>query len=214
MSRQTLEQEGHLWLRDAVAKDDVTRLKTLGSVRDRTAPGTALWETVAALPVFARLAALWPGLRIVRLISFDKSEGKNWSLGWHQDRVIAVEDRLETEGFCNWSRKGGLWHCEPPGRVLAPMLFLRLHIDDQSKANGAMEWANGSHSLGACPGSDAAMRAKEFPTRISAARSGDVLILPMLTLHRSGPNETGAPRRALRIDCAMEDLPEGLHWAR
>ena len=35
----------------------------------------------------------------VRATLFDKNKDANWSLGWHQDRTIAVRERLETPGF-------------------------------------------------------------------------------------------------------------------
>jgi hypothetical protein len=34
----------------------------------------------------------------VRAILFDKSAEQNWSLGWHQDRTIAVRQRIDVEG--------------------------------------------------------------------------------------------------------------------
>ncbi len=35
----------------------------------------------------------------VHAITFDKTPGANWSLGWHQDRTIAVRDRRDADGF-------------------------------------------------------------------------------------------------------------------
>jgi hypothetical protein len=45
--------------------------------------------------------------RPVRAILFDKSASANWSLTWHQDRVVAVRERMEVEGFGPWTRKHG-----------------------------------------------------------------------------------------------------------
>jgi hypothetical protein len=36
--------------------------------------------------------------RPVRATLFDKSPELNWSLGWHQDRTIAVRARIDTPG--------------------------------------------------------------------------------------------------------------------
>lgn len=49
----------------------------------------------------ATVAALYLGedARPVRAILFDKTPQANWSLGWHQDRTIAVRERRETCGF-------------------------------------------------------------------------------------------------------------------
>jgi hypothetical protein len=35
------------------------------------------------------------GMRPVRAILFDKSPKANWPLAWHQDRVVAVRERVE-----------------------------------------------------------------------------------------------------------------------
>lgn len=35
----------------------------------------------------------------VRAVLFDKSAETNWSLGWHQDRTIAVQERIDVSGF-------------------------------------------------------------------------------------------------------------------
>src|SRR5262245_38819263 len=52
--------------------------------------------------------------RAVRALLFNKTPSTNWSLTWHQDRVIAVKDRIEVEGFGPWSRKHGALHVAPP----------------------------------------------------------------------------------------------------
>lgn len=35
----------------------------------------------------------------VRAILFDKVEGRNWTLGWHQDTKIAVREAKDVPGF-------------------------------------------------------------------------------------------------------------------
>ncbi len=93
------------------------------------------------------------------------------------------------------------------------MLFVRVHIDQSTQSNGAMEIARGSHRNGLIPTNQAAATAKRFPGEITAAAPGDVLILPMLTLHRSGASSSDAPRRVLRIDFANRNLPHPLKWS-
>ena len=93
------------------------------------------------------------------------------------------------------------------------MLFLRLHLDDQAAAEGAMEIARGSHIQGRCRAALAATRAARYPPELTIAKAGDVLILPMLTLHRSSAATSPTRRRTLRIDLAFEALPAPLEWA-
>jgi len=43
----------------------------------------------------------------VRGILFDKIPGENWKVPWHQDVTIAVQDRIEIDGFGPWSFSQG-----------------------------------------------------------------------------------------------------------
>ena len=53
-----------------------------------------------------------PNARPVRVIAFNKTEGNNWTLPWHQDRVVALRERgiphayLLFEGEGHGFRKG------------------------------------------------------------------------------------------------------------
>lgn len=49
------------------------------------------------------LVDAFPNLRPTRVVTFDKSETANWGVPWHQDRVIAVQERHDVDGFENWS---------------------------------------------------------------------------------------------------------------
>ena len=68
--------------------------------------------------------------RAVRAVLFDKTAETNWSLAWHQDRIICVRQRLEVDGFGPWTNKGGMHHVAPPFALLARMVTLRVHFDD------------------------------------------------------------------------------------
>ncbi len=167
----------------------------------------------ALQPVDAVIRRTHPGMVAVRAVGFDKTATANWALPWHQDRVIAVRDRHDMPGFGNWSHKHGVWHCEPPEAPLADMLFVRVHLDDAGADEGAMEIAIGSHAEGFVAAGRAEAVAGQYPTKICTARRGDVLILPMLTLHRSLSATKAVTRRVLRIDYAASQLPAPLAWA-
>ena len=84
----------------------------------------------------------------MRAVLFDKSNEANWSLTWHQDRTICVEQRMEVEGFGPWTRKGGMDHVAPPFDVLSRMATLRVHLDDVPATNAPLLIAPGSHRDG------------------------------------------------------------------
>ena len=202
-----------LWLRGAISPKNLAALE---GIIPAGQAGQRLDHLPAALA--AQLTALvarhsLPGARLVRVLWFNKDEGANWGVPWHQDRLIAVAARHDLPGFGNWSQKSGLWHCEPPAALLAQMRFVRLHLDACDAGNGAMEIALGSEAAGPLPAAEAETVAQRHPTELCAAQPGDLHILPMLVLHRSRPATDPRPRRALRLDFAAFDLPAPLQWA-
>jgi hypothetical protein len=65
---------------------------------------------------FGRIAVSIGGAKSkpVRVLAFDKTPESNWSLGWHQDRVIVVKHRRDLLGFGTWTLKGDIPHVEAP----------------------------------------------------------------------------------------------------
>ena len=174
--RKELEITGRVWLRNAVSDAELHDL--LCALPKATGPGlripatTSLYDAVTRLPALTELRATWPGMRPVRMVYFDKAGQNNWSLPWHQDRVIALRDRAELPGYKNWTRKQGDWHCEPPRDILDQMLFVRLHLDPNTAENGAMEIAPGSHRFGKLSADKVAATVAETGTEITLAEAG------------------------------------------
>ncbi|MEO1139677.1 MAG: phytanoyl-CoA dioxygenase family protein [Pseudomonadota bacterium] len=216
--RTRFDQDGRLWLRQVVSGSGIQALKHLmgldGRPGARVAPEDALFQAVKAQQVSHQIAGLWPGMKPVRIVSFDKSSASNWKVSWHQDRVIAVKARADVPAFSNWSQKNDVWHCEPPLEILQEMLFVRLHLDPSTPETGAMEIAVGSHKAGLVRREHAKAVAQEYQTEMTEAAPGDVLILPMLALHKSDRAVRPDSRAVLRIDFAPENLlPAPLAWS-
>jgi hypothetical protein len=87
----------------------------------------------------------------VRGILFDKIPDANWKVPWHQDVTIAVEERVEVEGFGPWSIKADVLHVQPPAEVLEHMVSVRLPLDNCDEENGALRVIHGSHLHGRIP---------------------------------------------------------------
>src|SRR5262245_4938532 len=76
-------------------------------------PGVRITDLCELRPMLAadgeigRIAgrSLGSRCRPVRAVLFDKSEATNWALGWHQDRTLAVTDRIDCPGYGPWSVK-------------------------------------------------------------------------------------------------------------
>lgn len=206
----SIEEEGLVWFRrvlDAVALSKLDMAWDIGE-----APGKrAVLNPTATLDELAR--QILPGARPVRVVAFNKTEANNWTLPWHQDRVVALHERVETPGFTNWTLKAGIWHAEPPIEFLERMIFARIHLDPADADNGCLQLALGTHTRGKIAAVDAEAIADAAPIEHCVAARGDVLFAKALILHRSAPSRTSAPRRAIRIDYCAQDLPPPLEWA-
>lgn len=92
----------------------------------------------------------------VRAILFDKVPEANWKVPWHQDVTIAVQERVEVDGFGPWSLKSEVLHVQPPAQILEQMLSVRIHLDSCRETNGALKVIPGSHNQGRIPESQIA----------------------------------------------------------
>jgi hypothetical protein len=119
------------------------RLRGILELRRFLSPAGAVGQIPASI--------LGPKCLPVRAILFDKSASQNWSLGWHQDRTIAVEQRIDVNGFGPWSLKSDMVHVEPPFDILASMVTLRVHLDAVPVSNAPLLIAPGSHRHGRIP---------------------------------------------------------------
>lgn len=218
--RDELQSVGKIWLRQAFSQEEVDTIAKECAVGER--PGARLSPTPPLAKILGRrskLARLIQTLGFdqtpVRLVAFNKSAEANWSVPWHQDRVIAVAEKVDVAGYGNWLNKNGFWHCEAPARLLARMMFARVHLDACEEKNGALELALGTHRRGFIRSDEAAGIADDSIVEICDADVGDVLIANALILHRSRSAAAVArERRALRIDFAVRnELADQLRWA-
>jgi ectoine hydroxylase-related dioxygenase (phytanoyl-CoA dioxygenase family) len=87
------------------------------------------------------------------------------------------------------------------------MLTLRIHLDDVTEENGALQVLPGSHQ-------DGAVSSPRSPAAIFA-KSGDVLAMRPLLSHCSGVSSPGTNRhrRVIHLEfAASRELPDGYQW--
>jgi hypothetical protein len=153
---------------------------------------------------------LGPGFGLVRALYFDKPPQKSWSLPWHQDRAIAVQDnRLPSTHFSHPTVKAGVQHVEASANILANMLTLRLHLDDVDQSNGPLSVMAGSHR------SEQGDAENAGPIHQILVARGDVLAMRPLLSHSSQASRAGTRRhrRILHFEFAgNERLPDGYRW--
>ncbi len=155
---------------------------------------------------------LGPAAQPVRAILFDKTPATNWSLGWHQDRTIAVRTRADVSGYGPWSTKQSIQHVEPPFAITAAMVTLRVHLDDTPADNAPLLIAPGSHRLGRIPEDAIADIVVRCGTCACLASAGDVWCYATPILHASAATHGNHRRRVLQVDYAATTLPEPLVW--
>lgn len=142
----------------------------------------------------------------VRAVLFDKSASQNWSLPWHQDRVVVMADRTDDPAYSNWSRKGESWHCEPPISTLEGVSFAYIALDSIASGAGGLEIAEKTHNHGRILAPDIDNYISKSTIAAPTMNAGEALFVHTLSLHRSASLSGSQRRRALRLDfCRRRD---------
>ncbi|MFC4310503.1 phytanoyl-CoA dioxygenase family protein [Steroidobacter flavus] len=172
-------------------------------------------RTLAQSPELRALVetGLSANARLVRSIYFNKSQETNWQVAWHQDLAIAVQRRVEIQGFVTWSSKDGVPHVQPPAHILDRMLTVRLHLDPADESNGALWVVPESHCLGRLPAGDAAGVAERMGKHLCAVNIGDAMLFKPLLLHASRKATSSQARRVIHLEFADVELPAPLQWS-
>lgn len=203
------------WSRLALTSQELSALRLVFKADARSArnpPNNDLRHLIEKMDFFEILKAVRPRVRIVRIVLFNKNLAHNWALPWHQDRVIHVKNRQKMAGFTNWTKKSEQWHCEAPEQILHKMSFMQIYLDDVKVDEGPMEIALGSHKHGAVRETKIAAIVTRHKHDLCCAEAGDILRVPMLTIHRSHAAQKLSKRRLIRLDLAEDNLPQPLMW--
>ncbi|HKO55695.1 MAG TPA: phytanoyl-CoA dioxygenase family protein [Thermoanaerobaculia bacterium] len=148
----------------------------------------------------------------VKATLFDKTPAANWRVQWHQDRAVAVKERLNIAGYGPWSTKAGCPHVEPPAEVLAQMLAVRVHLDECGAENGPVRVIPGSHRSGKLSEAEIArLVAGSAATELYVPRGAMLLMRPLL-VHSSSPAVAPEHRRVLHIELAPAEAISPLQW--
>ena len=150
--------------------------------------------------------------KIVRAIFFDKTPEANWKVPWHQDLTIAVEEKIETDGFVPWTRKANIWHVQPPDSILKQMVTFRFHLDDNDESNGVLKVVPNSHKTGRLTANDIQNLRKANGVEVCRIKRGGVLLMKPLLIHSSSAGTNPKHRRIIHFECSAENLPNSLKW--
>ena len=148
----------------------------------------------------------------VKATLFDKTPETNWRVQWHQDRMIAVKERLDVPGYGPWSTKSGSLHVDAPSGVLGQMLAMRVHLDDCGSENGPLRVIPGSHRAGKLAEQQVAEMASGSPIVEVCAAQGAIMLMRPLLVHSSSLARTAAHRRVLHVELAPKESISPLQW--
>ena len=215
-----MKKDGAEFFEEALTSNELNEVKQLAKRYGGQGPGIRL----AADPMLDEILSpkkqpfkiaerfLGPGARPVRALLFDKTAGSNWALGWHQDRTIAVREKLEEPGFEIWTRKSGLHHVEPPFSLLEHMITLRIHVDDTGADNAPLKIVLGSHAVGRVALDEIPGVVERGDIVDCLAIPGDIWAYATPILHASDASRSLGHRRVLQVDWSKDNLPGKLQW--
>jgi ectoine hydroxylase-related dioxygenase (phytanoyl-CoA dioxygenase family) len=201
----------------------IERLADIGSKLQRRGEVFAVRNLLDVVPEITKLATS-DKLRVllepifgnqfipVRGILFDKVPEANWKVPWHQDVTIAVQEKVEVEGFGPWTTKAGVIHVQPPASILEHILSVRLHLDPCPASNGALRVIPASHLHGRIPEEGVPAIRAEIPEHVCEVGLGGALLMRPLLLHASSPSQNADHRRVIHLDFASVQLPAGMRW--
>jgi ectoine hydroxylase-related dioxygenase (phytanoyl-CoA dioxygenase family) len=157
-------------------------------------------------------AVLGTSAFMVRSTLFDKTEGANWGVFWHQDLSVAVKKRHEVEGYHAWTRKAGVQCVQPPTSVMTELLALRLHLDDCFADNGALKVLPGTHQMSQLTADRIELLATDTPAVTCEVPAGGAVLMNPLLLHASSPMNKPGHRRVIHFEFAAMELSAPLEW--
>ncbi|EEF58490.1 phytanoyl-CoA dioxygenase family protein [Pedosphaera parvula] len=224
---ENLEQNGYAILEDIVSPETVATLvhaieslknpaksKGLYAMRNLMEEVSAVRQLADSPPIRNLVEPiLGKSAFPVRSLLFDKTPDANWKVAWHQDLSIAVNTRVDLEGFGPWSTKAGVLHVQPPTSILEQMVTVRLHLDDCGLENGPLQVLPGSHTQGKLDAKQITNQRKHTPAVPCTVKSGGVVLMRPLILHASSTATKPGHRRVIHLEFASAPLPHGLAWA-
>ncbi|MFL5729529.1 MAG: WYL domain-containing protein [Cytophagaceae bacterium] len=147
-----------------------------------------------------------------KAIYFDKPPQSNWYVTWHQDTTINVKERIETDGFYGWTKKGNVISVCPPEEILKDTFTIRIHLDDTDEKNGCLKVIPGSHNKRLNDEEIAAIAQNTIAQSCEVEAGGIHLMKPLL-LHASSKGINQKHRRVIHLEFNSRVLPHGLQWS-
>ena len=147
---------------------------------------------------------------LTKAIYFDKPSTSNWFVAYHQDLSISVAEKIEIEGYKNWTFKRGQYGVQPPVEILENTCTIRIHLDDTTNENGALKVIPKSHLKGIYR-PELIDWEKEIEAVCEVSKGGVMLMKPLL-LHASNRTTNKKQRRVIHLEFCNQNLFKPLNW--
>lgn len=214
--REAFEREGYSVLEGVFDPEEVRemiRSAEASPVEGAGSRNALAWPWVQVVADDRRIRAIVGADAVaVRGILFDKTPSANWNLGYHQDRAVALRERLDVDGFTGWSNKDGVPHAIAPAEVLERMTAVRISLDDCGSENGPLRVLPGTHNEGVVNASRVAELGAARREVLCTNDAGGIVVMKSLLLHASSASKSPAHRRVLHLEFFHGDLPGGLNF--
>ena len=148
---------------------------------------------------------------VVKGLFFDKPPFSNWFVSYHQDLSVSVDRKEMIAGFGPWTVKNNQFGVQPPLEILESIYTIRIHLDDCTRQNGALQVIPGSHKKGVIRTTD--MDLDKALTHICEVPKAGIMIMRPLLLHASGRSIVEDKRRVVHIEFCNKQMPVSINWA-
>ena len=122
-----------------------------------------------------------------------------------------MKEKIETEGFYGWTKKGNVISVCPPDEVLKKTLTVRIHLDDTDERNGGLKVIPGSHNKRLTDEEISLITQNSIP-QICEIEAGGIHLMKPLLLHASPKVTNQKHRRVIHLEFNSMKLPGGLDW--
>ena len=132
---------------------------------------------------------------------------------WHQDRLVAVRERLDVRGYGPWSTRVGVSHVEPPSSVLDQMVVVQVCLDHSVDDGHALRLLPGSHRAGKLTVDAIKHLVETQAPVVRALPKGSLVVMRPLLLHATSAAATPSQHyRVLQIEFAPPEAITPLQW--
>lgn len=143
----------------------------------------------------------------------DSGRAAEPSAPWHQDRLVAVRERLDVEGYGPWTTRIGISHVEPPLSVLHQMVVVQIHLDDAAEGTPALRILPGSHRAGKLTAEAIRLRVEAQAAVTPLIPRGALVVMRPLLLHATATASCHSRHyRVLEMKFAPPEAITPLQW--